>query len=57
MSFAGVINLYAQLLTGLDDSVFEVMPHHLRTIFSTLKHVQVFECDEISNIEVDTCHL
>lgn len=38
---SGVINLYAQLLTGLDDDVFEVMPHHLRAIYSTLKHVQV----------------
>jgi hypothetical protein len=38
---SGVINLYAQLLTGLEDEVFEVMPHHLHAIYSTLKHVQV----------------
>ncbi len=56
VSFAGVINLYAQLLTGLDDSVFEVMPHHLQTIYSTLKHVQVFQFTACY-CWVDTCHL
>jgi HEAT repeat protein len=49
----GVINLYAQLLTGLEDEVFEVMPHHLHAIYSTLKHVQANDEDEVCRVHAE----
>jgi len=54
----GAVNVFTQLLRGMDKEIFKIIPHHLKTIYQTLKRVSSQDSDTIcqfhAQIALDT---